>query len=524
MERILNRLSVGRRLAAGFGVVIAVVAVLTGVAIWSALSLASSSHAVTRTDAPTALAADDVVAAGGDLISNLYAFVLNKGRGRAGLEEAQTSFADSVATLAARVSDPREHILVEQLQQENAALQRIDAIVVRSQLNGNPTKAASLAIDASGLTYGNVAGAATGLAALARGQQDASASAFDGSVTRALVLAGSLGFAAVLLGALLALVIARSIRRPLRRLEDVTRSVAGGDFSVRTGFEGTDEIARVGQAVDAMATDVSSLVREIQSTSRSVATAAGAMATSADAARDAITGITQSVDEVADDAESQAEIVDQARTTASDSVSEARAGAEAARETSATMQSVADGSAALASMIQDLGTKSEEISEIVATISGIAAQTNLLALNAAIEAARAGNEGRGFAVVADEVRKLAEESRLAADSISEVIGEGLTATRAAVQAANSAVDQVRGAAHAAERTGTTFGTIASGAERVTDALGQAGTLAERTRDSTRGASGSAAITARSAEEIAYAAHELVVSAEDLDRLTERFQT
>lgn len=61
------------------------------------------------------------------------------------------------------------------------------------------------------------------------------------------------------------------------------------------------------------------------------------------------------------------------------------------------------------------------IGEFTNVITGISDQTNLLALNASIEAARAGEAGKGFAVVAEEVRKLAEDSKSAADRITQVV-------------------------------------------------------------------------------------------------------
>jgi len=104
------------------------------------------------------------------------------------------------------------------------------------------------------------------------------------------------------------------------------------------------------------------------------------------------------------------------------------------KDTISSMNLIKDRVGGIAENVLALSEQTQQIGEIISTVSEIASQSNMLALNASVEAARAGEHGKGFAVVASEVRSLAEQSRAATVQVKTIIAEIQKATNATVMA------------------------------------------------------------------------------------------
>ncbi|MDP3910837.1 MAG: methyl-accepting chemotaxis protein [Gemmatimonadales bacterium] len=146
-----------------------------------------------------------------------------------------------------------------------------------------------------------------------------------------------------------------------------------------------------------------------------------------------------------------------------------RASRNALDESVAAMTGVKEQVESVAESILALAEQAQAIGEIIAAVNDIAEQTNLLALNAAVEAARAGEQGRGFAVVAGEVKSLAEQSKKATVEVRRILGEIQRATSAAVMTTEQGTKQV---AAATKQVTDLVGATAQAAAQIVASAGQ----------------------------------------------------
>lgn len=283
------------------------------------------------------------------------------------------------------------------------------------------------------------------------------------------------------LGLACALIISRSITRPLALLQEAAAQVARGNLGYAIRIRGGDELARLSrsfaemqnglQAITYFAERVASGDLTVQSVRRSDEDALGIalegmldnlrrqtreILDGAMAVAGAASGISASTSQIAAGSAQTAAAVSETTTTIEEvkqtvhmSNEKARHLADKARRTEEKAQAgrvsveettmvmighIHEQMGTIGESIMRLSEQSASIGDITTTVNDLADQSNLLAVNAAIEAAKAGEQGKGFAVVAQEIRSLAEQSKRATAQVRSLLTEIQKATSGAVMA------------------------------------------------------------------------------------------
>ncbi|BEV16847.1 methyl-accepting chemotaxis protein [Herbaspirillum sp. DW155] len=273
----------------------------------------------------------------------------------------------------------------------------------------------------------------------------------DAAAADAINLMVVLSGLAILLSVACAVLITRSITRPLNEAVEVASAVASGDLTVQIAATSRDETGALLSSLKTMNENLHRIVTEVRLGTDTIATASGQIATG-------------NLD-LSSRTEQQAGALEETASAMEELTSTVRQNADNARQANALAASASQvatqGGSVVGEVVQTMGQindASRKIVDIITVIDGIAFQTNILALNAAVEAARAGEQGRGFAVVASEVRTLAQRSAAAAKEIKSLI--------------DTSVERVENGSRLVEQAGATMSEVVASVRRVTDVVAE----------------------------------------------------
>ena len=352
-----------------------------------------------------------------------------------------------------------------------------------------------------------------------------------------------------LLGA--ALLVGRSISKPIVSCAKELEKLANGDLTGEINLKRGDEVGILATSIDTCIQSLRKMVQEIKHTSESLteassiltetanSQAAGAEETNVQAHTVAAAG-EQLANNSKNMSQSAGEIT-QSASTVSTALEEMSSSIHEVARNCAQESEIARKADTQARQTRELMVKlddsARQIGKIVELINRIAEQTNLLALNATIEAASAGEAGRGFAVVANEVKELARQSASATEDIRRqvaLIQENTANSTSAIDDVAEVIEQVSqiasSIAAAVEEQSATTSEIVRSLHGVTSATK---TLSENVTSASAGAaevsrnihgvSQAASESAKGASRISTSAGELSHLANSLGQLVTRFK-
>ena len=301
--------------------------------------------------------------------------------------------------------------------------------------------------------------------------QNAILESVQANLVRNIVVA-ALGLVAAIF---LAVIVTRSISKPLGRINKGLSQLSKGDLSTKLPQEGNDEFSALSAKVNSLTDSLRELVgnileqekRLIDITKESVELGNKSLS-EVDKQREQVTVTSTNTKHVQEKSRSNLAQINEAMDALRDITKQSTDIGQLVQKSSQQVGNQAKQAESSAQIINRLDDNSRNIGSILDVIKTIAEQTNLLALNAAIEAARAGEQGRGFAVVADEVRTLANRTHDSTEEIEQMIGNLQKDAAQAVKAINAGREQAQEGVEITQQVSQQVESIREIIERLSD--------------------------------------------------------
>jgi len=459
-----SRFTIGARLALGFGAVLALMMLLSALAVSRVgqidatlnhinnVNNVKQRHAINFRGSvhDRAIALRDVVLASDNAAAQpaLESIRVLAAHYERAATELGTLFGQGADIL------PEERAALAAIKEEERKAQPLIAKVSELRLGGDLEGARSLLEREAGPAFVAWLASVNRLIDLEEARNKVSTAEARSLTSSFFAWMGLLCAIAVAIGALGAWAITRGLLRQLGGQPDYAVQIAGriaaGELDVRIDTAPGDRSSLL-YAMKGMRDSLVDIVSEVRAGTLTIAGASTEIAAgNDDLARrterqaDTLMDTAASMEELTATVRQNADNARQANVLAESASSVATRGGEVVTQVVQTMASIND--------------SSKQIADIIGVIDGIAFQTNILALNAAVEAARAGEQGRGFAVVASEVRNLAQRSAKAAQEIKVLI--------------KSSVERVDAGARLVDAAGNTMDEIVASVKHVTDIMAE----------------------------------------------------